>query len=240
MMKVSEFVPGMDHMDVWEIIDRVNLSQMTGKPLADNEKEQMADFLLQQAAFGKTENRAVSAGKKNMYPVYFVPDDTQKRRLFPGILPKTKLLYRNFYELEAFRVLIKLSPSVRGTEPVTKTLERLRSTCFGNFCPVGECAAASVCTLRFLLAACPEDTEWIDRLLQPLVQRFRHFHGKAAIQQGVPVTYLIITLLEADIEKANGLFFEKREWLTQYVSGIPSDFARFRMQINERVIERGE
>lgn len=145
MMKVSEFVPGMDHMDVWEIIDRVNLSQMTGKPLADNEKEQMADFLLQQAAFGKTENRAVSAGKKNMYPIYFVPDDTQKRRLFPGILPKTKLLYRNFYELEALRVLIKLSPSVRGTEPVTKTLERLRSTCFETFVP-----SVNVLPLRFV------------------------------------------------------------------------------------------
>lgn len=49
-------------------------------------------------------------------------------------------------------------------EMITNTLQRLKSTCYGNNCPKGECVAAGKEVLRFLQTVCPEEKDWIEKL----------------------------------------------------------------------------
>ena len=49
---------------------------------------------------------------------------------------------------------------------VGATLERLRTTCFGAFCEVGECFETSVISLRFVGTVTPHETEWVRTLVE--------------------------------------------------------------------------
>lgn len=199
-------------MNVLGIIEKVNMAEITGRELSVSEKQEIVDTLLK-ACRKAPEN--IAEGR--LYPVYFVPDYAAKSRMFQGYLPKTKILAGNYYELEALRILAEYAPrDARVAKMVENTLARLKSTCFGNFCPLGECTAASICTLRFLNVTRPDDTEWIDRLAEPLIERFRGFRGRAACQCGVPVTYLLLALSETKSEKAGAALREKKDWISEY------------------------
>ena len=97
---------------------------------------------------------------------------------------------------------------------VKATLQRLKGTCFGNSCTQGECLATGISVLRFLAVACPDDSEWIDKLLTPLGEVFLSFgKGQAAIQQGIPMSYLLMALTDINNEKSRELIQRKKEWL---------------------------
>jgi len=151
------------------------------------------------------------------YPFYFKPPyyDNKKQRLIQGYMPKTNMLYENHYELEILRLLVQFAPGneiVR--EMVRQTLLRIKDTCFGNACDKGECAVIGICVLRFLAAAKPDDTDWIDKLLIPLGEQFLTFgSGQAAVQKGVPWTYLLMTFADLNNEKTREYIMEQKDWL---------------------------
>lgn len=109
-------------------------------------------------------NNTDEAGRR-MYPLYFIPpyNDGKKYKTLFNQTPKTHIFSANMYELEILRLLYVLAPdnAVIG-EMTAKTLERLKTTCFGNADDgVGECFDTSLVVLRFLATAAPGETEWI-------------------------------------------------------------------------------
>lgn len=103
-----------------------------------------------------------------MYPVFYIPpyNDGNKFKTIYNQAPKTHILSANMYELEIIRLLYLLAPD----EPIVQnmviqTLNRLKSTCFGNKDDgVGECFDTSLIVLRFL-AVTSNDTRWmLDRI----------------------------------------------------------------------------
>lgn len=152
-----------------------------------------------------------------MYPDYYIPpyNGNKKLRLIQGYLPKTNILYANHYELEILRLLAMFAPAHEKVhEMVENTLQRLQHTCFGNSCTKGECLATGICVLRFLAVTKPDDAEWIDRLLTPLSDRFLSFGtGQAAVQNGIPLSYLLMAYTDINNEKTKDLIAQKKEWL---------------------------
>lgn len=80
--------------------------------------------------------------------------------------------------------------------------------------PLGECPVVGISVLRFLAAARPYDREWIDKLLNPLGDRFVCFgNGQAAVQKGIPLTYLLMALTDINNEKTRDILAQKKDWL---------------------------
>ncbi len=154
-----------------------------------------------------------------LYPDYYLPpyDGGRKLRLVQGYLPKTNLLYANHYEAEILRLLVRFAPEHEAVKDMVRhTLERFRKTCFGNFCTQGECVAAGICALRLLASVRPVNPVWIDKLLEPLGERFLAFGpGQAATQKGIPLSYLLMAFTDIDNEKTRSLLGQKKEWLVQ-------------------------
>lgn len=166
----------------------------------------------------KYKNRMrVNPGTDCIYPDYYIPpyNGNKKLRLIQGYLPKTHILYANHYELEILRRLFLLAPENDTiNEMIRNTLKRLKGTCFGNSCMQGECIAAGISVLRFIAAVKPDDKEWIDKLLDPLGEIFLSFgSGQAAVQKGVPLSYLLMVFTDINNEKTKNLLTRKKEWL---------------------------
>jgi hypothetical protein len=124
---------------------------------------QKADIIRQLLA-AKSVERTKQGGRR-MYPEFFIPpyNDGKKLKTLYNQTPKTHIFAANNYELGILRLLILLEPS--NPEIIhmqAKTLERLKTTCFGNADDgLGECFDASLVVLRFLATAAPEDLAWI-------------------------------------------------------------------------------
>lgn len=56
--------------------------------------------------------------------------------------------------------------------------------------------------------------EWIDRLLNYLGALFLSFgNGQAAVQKGIPMSYLLMAFTDINNEKTRDLIAQKKEWL---------------------------
>ena len=105
-----------------------------------------------------------SSGRR-MYPEFFIPpyNDGKKYRSILGQMPATHVFSSNLYELEIVRLLVCFAPGEMYTDRITEqTLARLKTTCFGSEDDgIGECFDTSLVVLRFLAAAAPDQTDWI-------------------------------------------------------------------------------
>lgn len=111
--------------------------------------------------------RAPEDGRQ-MYPLFYIPpyNDGKKLHTLNGILPKTHIYAANSYELEILKILKEFCKNNSIVENMlNKTKERLKITCFGNYCSVGECFEASLVGLRFLSTVFPDEKDWIQMLL---------------------------------------------------------------------------
>lgn len=131
-----------------------------GGTLSPEEREGIAAALLEGA---RPSPPAKPAGQRELYPVFYVPGEGVKVRSLMGQAPKTKILAGNMVELEILRLLCLLAPEHPQVVSMREeTLRRLKSACFASQDDgVGECFDASLLALRFLCAAVPEDTAWI-------------------------------------------------------------------------------
>lgn len=209
-------------MEKYKILMELNRKQIMGQAISAAEKEEAVSTLLNDicdpADILKYKKRMrVNASADNIYPNYYIPPYTggKKLRLIQGYLPKTNILYANHYELETLRLLYMLEPQNETIHKMVKnTLQRLQGTCFGNSCTQGECLATGISVLRFLAIVCPDNSEWINKLLTPLGNIFLSFGtGQAAIQQGIPMSYLLMAFTDINNETTRELILQKKEWL---------------------------
>lgn len=209
-------------MEKYKILMEINRKAIFAEEISDIEKEGAVSALLngicRKEDIVKYKRRMrVNPERDNIYPDYYIPpyNGNKKLRLIQGYLPKTNILYANHYELEIIRLLFMFAPeNEKVNELVGNTLQRLKNTCFGNSCTQGECMAAGISVLRFLAVTQPDDLEWINKLLNPLGDRFLSFgSGQAAAQKGIPLSYLLMAFADINNEKTRDLITQKKEWL---------------------------
>lgn len=210
-------------MEKYRILMEMNRKAIFSEEISDPEKEEAVSGLLngiccKEEIHNYKKRMKVSIDTDNIYPDYFIPpyNGNKKLRLIQGYLPKTNILYANHYELEIIRLLFLYAPeNGQVNEMVENTLRRLKDTCFGNSCAQGECMAAGISVLRFLAVTRPGDLEWIDKLLGLLGELFLSFgNGQAAIQRGIPVSYLLMAFADINNSRTRELITQKKEWLT--------------------------
>ena len=70
-----------------------------------------------------------------------------------------------------------------------------------------------ISVLRFLAVVCPNDSSWIDKLLEPFGEFFFSFgKGQAAVRRDVPMSYLLMAFADINNEK-------NREWILRKNGG---------------------
>ena len=107
--------------------------------------------------------------KKGMSPLFYLPPDNGGKKLKTvfGQVPKTRLFSANMSELETLRLLAVFAPQREEVRAmVAAALDRLKTACFGLNDGVGECFDTSLVALRFLIAAAPEEKEWIQSRME--------------------------------------------------------------------------
>ena len=209
-------------MEKYKMLCELVRKEQFGEEITEEEKSTAVALFLN----GKNAPEEIIRFKKRMkvdpkedcmYPNYYLPpyNGGKKLRLVQGYLPKTHILYANHYEAEILRLLVKFAPDNEMVQDmVYHTLKRFSKTCFGNSCTQGECITTGVCVLRLLIAVQPADEMWINKLVEPLGKAFRSFGpGQAASQQGIPLSYLLMTFAEINNEKTRNLLRQKKEWL---------------------------
>ena len=170
--KSSYFIREEAYLKNYQILLTALQKEKAGEEFSSEEKQEITTELLDGIACKEDVKKyklrmRVNPFTDTTYPNYYIPpyNENKKLRLADGHLPKTHILYANYYELEILRMLYQFAPD-NGTiqEMVEHTLKRLKSTCYGNKCPQGECVATGKIVLRFLQTVCPEEKEWIKKL----------------------------------------------------------------------------
>lgn len=209
-------------MEMYKVLMEINRRMLLGEEISSDEKEEVESVFLngvysEEDIMKYKKRMRVNAETSNMYPNYYIPpyNGNKKHRLVQGYLPKTNILYANHYELEIIRLLYLFSPENEVVNDMVKnTLERLKKACFGNSCTQGECLITGISVLRLLAVVYPNNEEWINKLVNPLGEIFLTFgRGQAAIQQGIPVSYLLMAFTDIKSEKTIELIMHKQEWL---------------------------
>ena len=209
-------------MEMYKVLMEINRRMLLGEEISSDEKEEVVSVFLngvysEEDIMKYKKRMRVNAETSNMYPNYYIPpyNGNKKLRLVQGYLPKTNILYANHYELEIIRLLYLFSPENEVVNDMVKnTLKRLKKACFGNSCTKGECLITGISVLRLLAVVYPNNEEWINKLVNPLGEIFLTFgRGQAAIQQDIPVSYLLMAFTDIKSEKTIELIMHKREWL---------------------------
>ncbi len=209
-------------MEMYKLLMEINRKLVFGEEIPDAEKKDAVAVFLngvcdKEEIFKYKKRMRVNPETDNIYPCFYIPpyNANKKLRIVQGYLPKTNILYANHYELEIIRLLYMFAPENEAVcDMVKTTLQRLKGTCFGNSCTQGECLATGISVLRFLAVTCPDDSGWIDKLLTPLGEVFLSFgKGQAAMQQGIPMSYLLMAFTDINNEKSRELIQRKKEWL---------------------------
>lgn len=209
-------------MEEYKLLCELIRKEQFGEEITEEEKSEAVSIFLNgrnnsEKIFGYKTIIKVDPKETFLYPYYYLPPRNagKKLRLVQGYLPKTNLLYANHYEAEVLRLLVKFAPDNEIVkEMVHCTLKRFDKTCYGNSCTQGECIIAGICVLRFLAAVQPRDEMKISRLLEPLGERFLTFGpGQATLQQGIPLSYLLMAFTDVDNEKTRMFLEQKKDWL---------------------------
>jgi len=187
-------------MTAYDLMLKTNDYLIRGGELTE---PQRANIVRQLLAARSSEQTRVSYDKAmrndtGMYPRYFIPpyNGGKKLQTVVPMSPKTHILSANAYELEILRLLCLFAPEhPQVKEMVGGTLKRLRGTCFGNGCAAGECFHAALPVLRFLIAAAPNETAWMNKL----VSFFNAHYGDQKRHSGVQ-KYYALCLSEMDQE----------------------------------------
>lgn len=157
-------------MTIQNIIDTYNYAAVTGCRLTKAASENLCSEIMKiLKPYAKRPVKAIT-------PVFTevghgVPEDFAT---FTGYKVKTQSLYGNYAELELLRILYTLKPEAPMLgEMLMATKERLAETCFGQFCGKGECFEVSIITLRFMATVFPEESLWVDSLINGIATTIR-------------------------------------------------------------------
>lgn len=208
-------------MNVYEALYEANRRIIMGETVSADDKKEITGLFIRQASDQRTVDRFLKGVNapddgRAMYPHYYIPPyKTGKYRLITGELPKTHILSANHYELEIMRLLALWqgdTPAVRLM--LDNTLKRLEATCFGRFCPAGECVGAGIIALRFYGTLLPAGHPRTLRLLYSLGELFMAYDGKASSIKNLPFYYFLLTLSDIQLDDARALIDAKKNLLT--------------------------
>lgn len=183
-------------MSVYRTTIETNYRLIKGETLSEDERSRIAAELLAQARpFEPSE----PTGRRELYPIFYIPPEGVGLRSLMGQTPKTKIFAGNMYELEILRLLCLLAPDDPKVLLMRdETLRRLRSACFGwGDDGMGECFDTSLVVLRFLCAAAPEDTDWI----KSRIENYDRHEGEKK-RPWFPLWYFWLCLSEMPLELA--------------------------------------
>lgn len=206
----------------YDMLMEMNRKEIFGEEISSTEKEEVVLTFLngiccKEDIVKYKKRMKVKPETDNIYPNYYIPPyiGNKKHRLIQGYLPKTNVLYANHYELEIIRLLYLFAPENEiVNEMVKNTLKRLKKACFVKACTQAEGMVTEISVLRFLAVTQSNDSEWIDSILNPLGKLFLSFgNGQAAIQKGIPFSYLLMAFKDINNEKTRALVLQKKEWL---------------------------
>ena len=165
-------------MTAYDLMLKTNHYLITGSKLTDAHKTKIVTQLLAARTTHKQAQRFYRGVRfpnniddegRRMYPVFFIPPYNYGKKLQTVIpmSPKTHILSANAYELEIIRLLHMFAPDNNDVRYMAEeTLARLKTTCFGYYgCAVGECFHAGLITLRFIIAAAPNEIKWRQKLI---------------------------------------------------------------------------
>lgn len=163
-------------------------------------------------------NNIDNNGSGRMYPEYFIPpyNNGKKLQTVLPMSPKTHIFSANSYELEIIRLLSMFAPdNPVVTDMVKGTLERLKTTCFGNGCKQGECFHSALPVLRFLAAAAPDETIWIKKLISFFNKHIdekllsKHIHSNSILYFWLCLSELPFTIAEPELIKYKNEYIER-------------------------------
>jgi len=211
-------------MTIYEVMLRTNHNIIKREFLSEKQKQNIVNMFLNSIStkdealkFYKGVRFANNIDKegRRMYPIYFIPpyNDGKKYKTVMTQTPKTHILSANSYELEIIRLLYLFDSKnsiVKGM--VSNTIERLKTTCFGNSDDgVGECYDSSLIVLRFLASVAPNEIKWINERIETF---HRHFHEKHRVWCITWYFYLCLSELPFSIAEPEILKY-KDEFLKQ-------------------------
>ena len=198
--------------NAYDLMLQTNYRLISGENIGGEEKRDITERLLAAkntgdrvqgfyGSFGLDGN--TDGNVRRMYPEFFIPpyNNGKKYRTVLGQMPKTQILSANMYELEILRLLEILAPeNPEIDDMVCKTLDRLKTTCFGyQDDGKGECFDTSLIVLRFLAVAAPNDTKWI----QSRIDNFkRHYADKKRPQLCMWYYWLCLSELPSEMAEA--------------------------------------
>lgn len=211
-------------MDIYELMIKTNYFLIKGGTLTDGQKQNIVNQLISAVSNKETANRFYNGVKypnnidkegRRMYPVFFIPpyNDGKKYKTVMAQTPKTHILSANSYELEIIRLLYILAPNnEKVINMVSKTILRLKTTCFGNRDDgLGECYDTSLIVLRFLASVAKNDSTW----LKERITNYHKYYNEKHRHWGVKWYYwLCLSELPFDIGEAEILKY-KDELLKQ-------------------------
>lgn len=216
------FIKETEYLQNYHLLTALVKKEVFGEAISAAEKQRaVASFLTgvccPEDLLKYQKRLKIQPDSEDLYPHYYIPPyhENKKLRLVQGYLPKTHLLYANHYELETLRLLFLFDPeNPEVSAMIPHTLRRLKNTCFANSCLQGECIATGISVLRLLAAVQPNDTKWIEALLQPLGRQFLTFGpGQAATQNGIPLSYLLMAFADLQNDATRDFIAQKKDWL---------------------------
>lgn len=211
-------------MDIYELMIKTNYFLIKGGTLTDGQKHNIVNQFLSAVSNKEIARRFyngvnypnnIDKEGRRMYPVFFIPpyNSGKKYKTVMAQTPKTHILSANLYELEIIRLLYILEPNNKAViEMVSKTISRLKTTCFGNKDDgLGECYDTSLIVLRFLASVAPNDTTWI----KERIMNYHKYYNEKHRHRGVKWYYwLCLSELPFDIAEVEILKY-KNELLKQ-------------------------
>ncbi|MDF2685745.1 MAG: hypothetical protein K0S55_926 [Clostridia bacterium] len=208
-------------MTLYELMLKVNFELIKGRSFTEEEKLKTVKIFLSGISDEKTVKRfhiGVNAPReengdsRQMYPIFYIPpykNDAdgslgKKYKTITTVTPLTHILSANAYELEIIRLLAVFAPQNETVrDMLIKTKERLKTTCFGNFCLTGECFESSIIVLRFLGTAFPGDTQWINKLIQGIKEHLfdKKRHSGTIFYYWLSLSELPFEIARSEIER---------------------------------------
>ncbi|MCL2774896.1 MAG: helix-turn-helix transcriptional regulator [Oscillospiraceae bacterium] len=193
-----------------QLLCKTNHELIKGKVFSDTEKKSITDVFLANISseddIGRF-NKGVKSPQDGriMYPLFYIPPYNPKKFItITGVMPNTHIFSTNHYELEILRLLaLWRRDDEKVQDMLVKTKERLKTTCFGQFCSVGECFEASISALRFLTAAFPNEIEWINKLINGISEKMDAPSNGGKRRSGVYLYYWL-ALSDLDLPIADG------------------------------------
>jgi len=197
-------------MTPYELMIKTNHHLIQGGELTEPQK---ANIVRQLLAARVDERKRPKFFDDVIYPKFFIPpyNDGKKLKTVIPMSPKTHILSANAYELEIIRLLYLFAPeNIEVQEILTKTLARLKVSCPGGECCIGECFHSSLPVLR-LFAVLPDETDWVKKLM---IKIGKHIDDKKKCNGGT-VGYYWLCLSELPIEVAETEILRYKDKMVQ-------------------------